>query len=331
MDRSSHAGDAIGPRVVGGRRYTSPMRYLTQQLSPLVRRVQAVPSTDRTDRLPDPALDAIIKPPYSRDPKPFAGQFFAGYPRSARDFAEVLLPLAPPDRRWRDLVEAMPRVTRVTPVRDWDLIIERGEAARTEGRARLLRDHEDRLGRRRKGPARGGLEPSGLPALPDIEYRLAAAYHARACVALQRGDGVKAREDLDRAVAIDPAPAYLATRGYLRATERDVSGALRDYGTAIGRGSLSGPGGYRSRSPVGGWLPLARAHYCRACLLIEEGDARRALRDLDCALGCIDGHERQHGAPLPETSGSAIAPSRAWIDRAREAALRQLDRRSAPR
>jgi len=32
------------------------MRYLTQQLSPLVRRVQAVPSTDRTDRLPDPAL-----------------------------------------------------------------------------------------------------------------------------------------------------------------------------------------------------------------------------------------------------------------------------------
>ena len=227
-------------------------------------------------------------------------------------------------------------MTRVTPVRDWDLLIERGEIACVEERARLMRIAQEWRSDRAAevddfaaalDSAAVNTEDHRLPPNHYIAYPLAAAYHARACVALQRGDRARARADLDRAIAIDPAVPHLVTRGYLRAIDRDWGGALNDYDAAIRRGSETNeyPVAKWGMEPSGDPLHLARAYYCRGCLLIEQGRAQDALVDLEGALACIEGYERLWAVSLPESPASSLAPSRAWIGRAREAALRRLE------
>ena len=152
-------------------------------------------------------------------------------------------------------------------------------------------------------------------------FPLAAAYHARACLALSRGDRSAARADLARALAIDPSVTHLTTRGFVLAGDGDAAAARASYDAAIG---LADDETERLGSLRGHYAALARAHYCRACLRIEQGDPRGALDDLAAAMSRLDLFESLHRLRLCDLKAAVFAPSRDWIARARAAAERRL-------
>lgn len=251
-------------------------------------------------------------------------------PRTARDLAEALLPFAPPHPRWASLVAAMPRVARVKAVHDWDLLIARGEAARVEEplrQARWLADF------RASDPKYAGYEPIvETDRHLYIDLPLAAAYHGRACASLARGERDVAARDLDRAVALDPTTAHLATRGHLRALGGDLAGAREDHDRAVAAGpplredssneypSVDAAPACRSSLA----LAMARALYGRARLRLDEADARGALDDLERAERYLADAAIWVELPPDDLPWAHAGPPPAWIARTREAATRRL-------
>lgn len=103
---------------------------------------------------------------------------------------------------------------------------------------------------------------------------LAAAYHARANLAVLRGDDVAAIADYDQAVGIDryDAAAYF-NRGLARARLGRLEEAIADYDAAIGVDDRHAPS----------W-----AH--RGLAWAHKGDLDRAIGDYDAALGLDPNH-----------------------------------------
>lgn len=283
--------------------------------------------------LPHPTLESIVRRLDPTPSRPLKGMpaLPDGFAASARDLAEVILPLAPRKPRWRALVDAMPRVTRVRPVRDWDLLIERGEAALVDEPARVERGREWWLERNRlryqPAPTAEDYAELTRDQVRYVLYPLGAAYHARACLAIERGDLARARADLDRAVELDPTVASLTTRGYLRATTGDAGGAMDDYAAAL---HVDAPRDRVDDESLGedpaycnGDLALARARYSRGCLRLERGELREAVTDLQRAASHLAAYTRE-ARDEPSELDLRHAPSKEWIARALVTARRRL-------
>lgn len=173
--------------------------------------------------------------------------------------AERMRPLARVPADWQSRVAAMPHVTSVSTPRDWDRLIELGEAER-------LTCEDTRLA--------------------YVTYPLAAAYHQRALVARARGDLDAAMRDLDKAVSVDTCARYYVTRGVVRAARGDHDGALSDYEVAVPAADATEP-----TDGVSEWaweppdpLERARARYARGVARYRKGDLPGACDDLQTTL-----------------------------------------------
>ena len=187
---------------------------------PMLRRFRG-PQPPKHVGIAHEGLEAIHAMLRSASPSPerdgSSGPSTPTFPRSARELAEAILPFAPRDRAWSDLVAAMPHVTKVSLVRDWDTLIAHGEKARAEHPEPPRPARDSLVDAARDGASEAEDDDGRGYALHRyVACPLAAAYHARACAAFARGDRARARPDVDRAIALDPTVAYVTTRGRSR-------------------------------------------------------------------------------------------------------------------
>ncbi|MFO0548321.1 MAG: hypothetical protein U0271_08045 [Polyangiaceae bacterium] len=186
----------------------------------------------------------------------------------------------------------MPRVSVVEQRPDYDRIIELGEAERA---------------------TRGADRYVSLP--------LAAAYHARGCASLSRAALDSAERDVARALELDPWARYLVTRGSLCEARGDLTGALRDYDSAVAAARPPPPtpdeveriheGLLVEWERYGGdALEGARALYARGVTRARRGDlvgARDDLREAKAALACVSRDPRGELPDLRERLERSIA------------------------
>lgn len=217
---------------------------------------------------------------------------------SAASLAEAVLPLARNTDTWRTRIDAMPERAPASLRRDWDRLVELGEAELTE-----------------------------RPGDPYVVLPLAAAWHQRACVAFSRRDSAAALSDIDRCLALDRWCRYLVTRGSVREAAGDLRGALDDFTEAVDSVRLHGPWNLDDdlNFPSSRWLSKdgfspgasedgARALYARGVTRYRLGDLDGAHQDLtDAASDAYD---------LSHDGGSARFAFASLIDRALVTVLR---------
>lgn len=192
--------------------------------------------------------------------------------------AEQVLPLAIDREGWAARVAALPRVRAISQRRDWDRMIELGEAERA-----------------------ASANPGDRPLVDrPLAEALAAAWHQRACLAHARRDFTAALRDVDRAIVLDPWTRYLVTRGVVREALGDPAGARADYDRAV-TGARSDEPPTAPRDPIEAWqddetgaFEGARALYARGVARLEAGDVVGATADLEEGLA-ITGALREPG------------------------------------
>jgi tetratricopeptide (TPR) repeat protein len=202
-------------------------------------------------------------------------------------------------------VASLPRVQTVVVRRDWDRLIELGEAELAS------RAHANAA---------------------FVQLPLAAAFHQRACIAYAARDLTAALRDVRRAISLDPWIRYFVTRGVVRDAMGDRVGARTDYDRA-----LTGPRIHRSPDAGLGrleaWLDGskhafdgARALYARGVARLKAGKVDEACGDLVDALAVTLALRERGGGPLFSPPEEALVALEGVIRRAQSAASRAKTR-----
>jgi hypothetical protein len=239
-----------------------------------------------------------------------AGEVSDDLPSDVASFAERVLPLVMDREDWAARVAALPRVQTVVVRRDWNRLIELGEAELASG-----------------------VHTNGA----FVRMPLAAACHQRACVAYAERDLESALRDVTRAIRLDPWPRYLVTRGVVREAMGDPANARADYDRAlIGARYDEPPDEELGPSPIDAWIEGPKGAFEGARALYARGVARLKVREIDGA--CADLAEalavtlalREEGAGSPFYPPDAALVSLEGVIRRAQAAASRAKIREAP-
>lgn len=177
-----------------------------------------------------------------------------------------------------------------------DAVVERASAVPTRRSIALDFDAAIRLGEEVVAQVTEGFGNE------STVWALAAAYHHRGCVRLRDGALDAAREDLDRAVALDPYPTYLTTRALLGERAGESVESLRAlHDQAVERARLRPP--HEFEKPAKLARVTARTLWARGAFRLQRGLAG-GREDLARALELTPDDERIRRALERATLGT---------------------------